>query len=120
MIYLGTDIVVISRINQIISDKGKIFLNHVYTKSEQALCDSKVSPYIHYGGKFAAKEAVKKALMSSKLMRNIPLNAIEILNNINGAPIVKLINKSIDYENLQISISHTDEYATATAILELK
>ena len=120
MIYIGTDIVDISRIDQYISDKGQKFLNHVFTESEQIFCDSKVAPFIHYGGKFAAKEAVKKAILSSKTKQYIPLNAIEILNEIDGAPIVILKDKAIDAVNLQVSISHTDEYATATAILELE
>ena len=68
----------------------------------------------------AAKEAVKKAILSLNEDNNIPLNLIEIMNTKEGAPIVKIINNSIVMENLQVSISHTDEFATATAILEIK
>ena len=75
MIYIGTDIVSISRISRIISYKGHRFLNHVFTKTEQTLCEAKISPAIHYGGKFAAKEAVKKAIISSKVMKEIPKTA---------------------------------------------
>ena len=120
MIYIGTDIVKISRINQIILDKGQRFLSRVFTLNEQSICNAKASPHIHYGGKFAAKEAVKKALLSSKEKKNIAFNAIEIQNKRDGAPKV-LINDNIGCAgNIQVSISHTDEYAIAAAILEIK
>ena len=109
MIFVGTDIVPIIRIENLIKEKGKRFLNHIYTKLEQNVCNAKKSPFIHYSGKFAAKEAVKKALLSSKLTKDIPLVSIEI----------HIPQESIKYEQLQISISHAGEYATAIAILEL-
>jgi len=120
MIYIGTDIVQLSRINQIISDKGQRFLSHIFTENEQSICNAKMSPYIHYGGKFAAKEAVKKALLSSNEKKVIPLNAIEIQNRDDGAPYVILKDDDIRSANIQVSISHTDKYATATATLEIK
>ena len=120
MIYIGTDIVTLSRIYKIIEDKGQRFLSHVFTENEQSICNAKVTPHIHYGGKFAAKEAVKKALLSSNAKNNIPLNSIEIQNNDDGAPMVSLKDSTSCVGNLQVSISHTDEYATATAIMELK
>ena len=120
MIYIGTDIVQISRIDKLISDKGQRFLSHVFTENEQSICNAKASPHIHYGGKFAAKEAVKKALLSSNDKKNIPFCSIEIQNRVDGAPEV-ILNKDIGcLVNLQVSISHTVEYATATAILEVK
>jgi len=119
MIFLGTDIVPIKRVENLIKKHGKRFLNHVYTKSEQNKCTAKQSPFIHYSGKFAAKEAVKKALLSSKVIKDIPLVSIKIQNDDDGSPIVNIAQVDIKYEQLQISISHTSEYATATAILIL-
>jgi len=119
MIFVGTDIVPIIRIENLIKEKGRHFVNHVYTKLEQNICNEKISPFIHYSGKFAAKEAVKKALLSSKLTKDIPLVTIEIQNDDDGVPFVHIPEESIKYEQLQISISHAGEYATAIAILEL-
>ena len=119
MIYIGTDIVKISRIDQIIADKGQRFLSHIFTHYEQSICNSKASPHIHYGGKFAAKEAVKKALLSANKKASIPLSSIEIQNKDDGVPRVALIDNTCFFGNLQVTISHTDEYATATAILEI-
>ena len=120
MIYVGTDIIKISRIEKIITEKGHRFISHIFTVTEQSACNSKSSPHIHYGGKFAAKEAVKKAILSSNQKKNILLNTIEIQNKDDGAPIVKLKEDLLRKANIQISISHTDEYATAVAILEFK
>ena len=120
MIYIGTDIVQISRINKIIEDQKIRFLSHVFTENEQLICNAKVSPSIHYSGKYAAKEAVKKALLSSNEKKNIPLVDIEIKNQSDGAPIVALKDDIGSTLYLQVSISHTGDYAIATAILEIK
>ena len=120
MIYIGTDIIKISRINKIIENNGQRFLSRIFTNSEQSICNAKASPSISYGGKYAAKEAVKKALLSSNLLKNISLNNIEIQNMIDGVPKVYLNDSKRCSENIQISISHENEYAIATAILEIK
>ena len=120
MIFVGTDIVPIFRIDKMIQDKGKDFLNHVFSEMEQNICDEKSSPSIHYSGKFAAKEAVKKAILSSKFIPDFPLRSIEINNDTDGAPLVQIDKNKFDYENLKVSISHAGDYAIATAILELK
>ena len=119
MIFVGTDIVPINRIEKLIKEKGTHFLNHIFTKLEQNICDGKNSPSIHYSGKFAAKEAVKKALLSTKSYPEISLKSIEIQNDNDGTPLVNIIKDSIIYKQLRVSISHAGEYATATAILEL-
>ena len=119
MIYIGTDIVPISRIENMIKDKGERFLNHVFTEIEQRICNDKIKPYIHYSGKFAAKEAIKKTFLSSKIFENIALKTIEISNDDFGAPIISVRSNNIDLHKLNVSISHAGEYAIATAILEI-
>ena len=121
MIYIGTDIVPISRVEKNIKEKKDRFLNHIFTVIEQRICNEKATPSIHYSGKFAAKEAIKKALLSSKKIKNISLKSIEIQNDDLGAPVIFIFNKDIDInpEKLKVSISHAGEYATSTAILEL-
>ena len=66
MIYVGTDIVPMGRIHNMIKQKGIRFLDHIFTDNEQKVCNQKSTPYIHYSGKFAAKEAVKKAIYRAK------------------------------------------------------
>jgi holo-[acyl-carrier protein] synthase len=119
MIYLGTDIVEVNRIEKLITSKGDAFLKHVYTYNEIEYCSQKQHPFIHYAGKFAGKEAVKKAILSSKIIDTIPLKQISILNNNIGAPFVKFENNTLSKFRIEISVSHTEQYATATAIIEL-
>ena len=89
MIYVGTDIVTISRIDKLISENGKRFLERVYTKNEQNICNSKANPKIHYSGKFAAKEAFTKAL-GTGIRKGVNLKNIEITNNVHGKPSISL------------------------------
>ena len=119
MTYIGTDIVPLLRIKTMIEQKNKMFLNKIFTDLEQEYCDSKNLPYIHYSGKFAAKESVKKALLSSNSINNISLKCIEISNNSNGVPLVKLKNLKIIFKELKVSISHAGNYATAMAFMKI-
>ena len=120
MIYVGTDIVSISRIDKMIQEKGDRFLSHIFSTSEQDICNKKACPSIHYSGKYAAKEAVKKAILSSKSVLNIPLSSIEIENDKDGMPLVQIRANGFDFIHVKVSISHDGDYAISTAILELK
>ena len=113
-IYLGNDLVDIARIDYSIKKFGQKFLDRIYSKSEQEYCMSKSKPEIHYAGRFAAKEAVIKALKSSGYKPNIPFNSIEILSGNSGEPIVKL-NFTIN-GLCRVSISHIESHALASAI----
>ena len=104
MIYLGTDIVPISRIENMINKKGDHFLNHIFTQYEQKICNAKEMAPIHYSGKFAAKEAVKKALLTSRILNNISLKSIEIRNDGLGAPLIILINNFVSENNSKLNI----------------
>ena len=113
MLYLGTDIIDIDRIRNTIDVKSTVFLNKIFTKNEIEYCQLRSDPAIHFAGRFAGKEAVKKAILSSQLLERISMKEIEILSS-NSIPMVKL--DTID-NFITISISHTDRFATATAII---
>ena len=120
MIYIGNDIVEISRIKRIFGIYHEQFLNKIFSKKEIQIIEQKNKNSIYLSGKFAAKEASKKALMSSGIIENIPFKEIQIFNHKNGAPYIDLsafIIKNI--KNFKVSISHTDTYATAFSILEV-
>ena len=89
----------------------------IFTKNEQQYCDGKRFPSIHYAGKFAGKEAIKKAMLSSKFLKSISLKNIEIINDDTGKPYPMIKNDIFNSFNFQLSISHTDEYAIAFAIM---
>tara|TARA_B100000700_G_C14548065_1_gene625219 strand:- start:62 stop:430 length:369 start_codon:yes stop_codon:yes gene_type:complete len=113
-IYLGNDLIEVSRILSLINTNGKKFLDRIFSKVEQEYCQSKQIPSIHYAGRFAAKEAIIKAIKSSGYIQPIPFNSIEIISGNNGEPIVKLGDQN--YGKCRVSISHTEFIAMASAI----
>ena len=120
MIYIGNDIIEISRVKRISSIYEGHFFEKIFSKKEMEIIAKKDNNPIYLSGKFAAKEAAKKALLSSRLIKNISFKNIQILNHKDGSPYIDLfgfINE--DIKNFQISISHTDIYATAFALLEI-
>ena len=117
--FIGTDIVAVSRIENIIQQYSDRFKKHIFTYNEKSYCDLKPNPSIHYAGSFAAKEAVKKALYSSGVTNSINFIDIEITSSVSGVPKVKLSNIDLDNVLVKISISHTGEFATAFALVSL-
>ena len=93
--FIGTDIVSVSRIEKILQQYSDRFKKHVFTDKEKSYCDLKSNPAIHYAGRFAAKEAVKKALYSSSIINSIDFADIEIISNVSGAPEVKLSTQDL-------------------------
>ena len=116
-IFIGTDIVEVLRIRELIDVHPKRFLQHTYTDQEQLYCAGKANSVIHYAGRFAAKEAIKKALMTSGIKEPISWVDMEILADQNGAPIVHLHGKSYTNLDCKVSIAHTNDTAIASAII---
>ena len=117
---IGTDIIEISRIETSIN-RTKTFKEKVYTKNEIEHIEKKRNPYASYAGRFAAKEAVSKALGTG--VRNFSLRDIEILNDELGKPNIILYNNLKDFMKnfvFQVSISHSKEYAVSTVIISKK
>ena len=117
--FIGTDIVSVVRIQKIIKQHSQRIIKRTYTPIEIKYCDSKAAPAIHYAGRFAAKEAIKKALLSSGIVSNIDFAAIEILSFESGAPEVQLNHPPLDQITCKVSISHTDDTAIAFAIVRV-
>ena len=123
-ILTGTDIIEINRIKESIDSLGETFKNKIYTEKEIEYCESKKNAkYQHYAGRFAAKEAIFKAV--SKLLNDkyeISWKDAQIINDINGKPNIIFTSKKLE-ENIQsidISISHCKEYAVATVAIICK
>ena len=117
--FIGTDIISVVRIEKIIQKHSQRFKERTYTPIEIKYCNSKAVPPIHYAGRFAAKEAIKKALLSSGIISNIDFAAIEILSSESGAPKVQLNHPLLDKISCKVSISHTDDTAIAFALLRV-
>lgn len=115
-IFTGVDLVTISRFYAPTAQKQS-FLNLCFTPHEQAYCFSKADPAPHFAARFAAKEAVIKALSGLDLY--LERNRIEVFNNEIGRPylIFNTDNDKILSLKSDISISHTETSAIAFVIL---
>jgi len=115
---LGTDIIEIARIASSIERYGQRFLDRIFTHQEQQYCFQYPKPASHFAGRFAAKEAVVKAL-GTGFRKGISWQDIEIINGALGNPEVKLsacLREQFDPTEVLVSISHSRNYATAVAI----
>lgn len=113
----GIDIIEVKRIQEAIERQGEKFLKRVYTVQEIEYCDNTGKMrYQHYAARFAAKEAIFKAI-SSKLPSDIGdiWTNIEIQNNENHKPIANLERLNLrSIESMDLSLSHIAEYAVAS------
>lgn len=118
---VGNDIVDVRRIKKLINHPGGSFIRRCYTDREIKECTSRAFPYIHFAGKWAAKEAVYKAL-NLKWNRPFSWKEIEIHGSETGEPGVVLSDSILQdipgqsISELFISLSHCDEYAFAVVI----
>lgn len=115
---LGTDIIEISRIKSAIEKEKDNFLKTIYTEKEIKYCESRnKNKYQSYAARFAAKEAIYKAL-NSEIDSNISWLDVEVIDNKNGKPKIQFLNNK--YEQIvsaDISLSHCKEYAVATVLV---
>lgn len=118
---IGTDMVEIGRIRKAI-EKNPHFMERVYTEQEIQYCQRKANPWQSFAARFAAKEAVGKAFGTG--IGPIGLTEIEIANEKNGQPMVVLHGKAQtlaiqrNIQHVHVSLSHSEAYAIATAVLE--
>ncbi len=114
MIYgTGIDIIEVERIEKAITKWGKGFLYHVFTDEELVYARKHRYPNQHFAARFAAKEAVLKALGDNT---TVNWKDIRITNDKNGKPVCSYRNKKFT-KKILISISHTKNYAVASAII---
>jgi holo-[acyl-carrier protein] synthase len=119
---VGTDIVAVGRIAALMRDRGAVFLERWFTAGEIGYCASKAVPSRHFAARFAAKEAVAKALPVA-WDGPLPWRSIEIVSGPRGAPSVSLSGALLEAAaqagvgDIRISLSHCDEYATAIAVV---
>ena len=118
---IGTDIIECLRIAQMIERHGELFITRVYTQTEIQYCQSRKQATQHFAGRWAAKEAILKAL-GTGWRRGISWRDIEIRNESGGRPVVALrggardIVESRGITQMLISISHCRSHATAYAL----
>ncbi len=120
-IQTGVDIIEVKRIEEAIESQKERFLERVYTQNEINYCNNTGKmKYQHYAARFAAKEAVFKAISSKLPEETIGdlWTKIEIDKDASNKPIVNL--KCLELKGIQsmdLSISHIKEYAVASFVI---
>lgn len=112
----GVDITEVRRLRQAVDKWGQDFLSRIFTKEELENAKTRGGLYQHLAGRFAAKEAVFKALGD----KNLTWKDVEILNDKEGKPYCVLLNGKGRKMDVHISISHVKTYAVANAIITQK
>lgn len=119
----GIDIIEVARIQEAIEKQEDRFLQKVYTENEIEYCSNTGKmTYQHYAVRFAAKEAIYKAISDQLLVQEDDiLNKIEITNNEEGKPIVSLERLNLNkVESMDLSLSHIKDYAVASFTILFK
>lgn len=119
---IGTDLIEVERVAGKIS-KEQGFRELVFTANEIAYCEAKANKYQHYAARFAAKEAFLKAL-GTGWVSGIAFNEIEITNDAEGKPLLKLIGGTLKFLESRsigktwVSLSHLTTISSAIVVIE--
>ena len=114
----GIDLVQVERIKRAVERWNDKFLSRIYTSKEISYCREKKQDYVHLAARFAAKEAVRKALEERMDWREV-----EIINNPLGKPEVNLRGKAEEIgrrrgaKEIFLSLSHDHDYALAQVVI---
>ena len=117
-VHVGTDLIEIERVRRALDRHGDGFRGRCFTEAERAYCDSKPNPAQHYAGRFAAKEAIGKALGSGVYFT---WREIEIRGR--PKPGVQLSGRTAAYAErtgagaIELSMTHSRELAAAVAVV---
>ncbi len=118
---IGIDVVEVARIATAIERHGEPFLAKLFTVAERGYCRLQKKPELHYAARFAAKEAVSKAL-GTGIGGQAGWLDLEIVRDPSGAPRLLLQGAAAEFtkrhriSEIQISLTHAREYAAANAI----
>lgn len=118
---IGTDITEVLRIAKMIEQHGELFISRVFTPREISHCSSRRHATQNYAGRWAAKEAILKAL-GTGWRKGISWRDVEVVPQRTGPPVVELhaaaaeIAKRRGIDEVLISISHCRSHATAYCI----
>ncbi|MEW6100868.1 MAG: holo-ACP synthase [Candidatus Omnitrophota bacterium] len=112
----GVDIIEVRRLKVAVEKWGDTFLHRVFTKNELENAKTRGSLYQHLAGRFAAKEAVFKALGDKELN----FTDVQILNDKEGRPTCTVLRGKGKKAGILVSISHVKNYAVANAVITEK
>src|SRR5512137_1576072 len=119
----GVDVVEIARIRRVLEKSENRFISRVFTPAEQQFCDAHRDPAPHYSVRFAAKEALFKAL-GTGWAKGVTWLDVEIRRERKDAPTIMLqreaqrLSTNLGVRAVHLSLSHSEHYAVAMVILE--
>jgi holo-[acyl-carrier protein] synthase len=119
---IGTDIIEVERIEKMVA-RGRQYIDTIFTEKEIRYCEAKARKSEHYAARYAAKEAVLKAL-GMGWREGLAFSEIEVVNDELGRPHVILhgkVKEAFEHHRIKqtsISLSHDRDYAIAVIILE--
>jgi holo-[acyl-carrier protein] synthase len=116
---IGVDIIEIQRIQSSIEKFGDTFLRKIFTDTEIAYCRSRKNPAQHFAARFAAKEAVSKALATG-WSGEFEWKNVEVMNELSGKPSVILHGitaQALEKSTVFLSLSHSDASVVAFAVI---
>ncbi len=120
---LGVDVVDIDRLRKSLQQQGERFIQRVYTPTEQEFCQARQDPVPHYAARFAAKEALFKAI-GTGWDKGVSWQDVAVHRQDRDPPILvvtgeaKKRSDALRTERIHLSLSHTDSSAVAVVILE--
>ena len=117
---IGVDIIEIQRIRSSIEEFGETFLRKIFTDTEIAYCQSRKNPVQHFAARFAAKEAVSKALATG-WSGEFEWKNVEVTNELSGKPTVILHGntaQALEKSIVHLSLSHSESTVVAFALIE--
>ncbi len=118
---LGLDLVEVDRIRALLEKNGDRFKQRVFTEGEISYCDSCADSAIHYAARFAAKEAVAKAL-GTGFAQGVSWRDVEVHRSEKGAPSVILhggavqVAEGLGIRRWLLSLTHTGASAAASVV----
>jgi holo-[acyl-carrier protein] synthase len=119
----GVDLVEIDRFRKVIERLKDRFILRVFTANEQQFCNEHRDPVPHFAVRFAAKEALFKAL-GTGWAKGVTWLDVEVRRERQDAPTMVLrgeaqrLSSSMGASKVHLSLSHSDQWAIATVILE--
>lgn len=119
---IGIDLADVARIRKMLEKYSETFLEKTFTRDEIEYCQKKADPAMHFAARFAAKEAISKAL-GCGISEGVGLKSIWITNDALGAPQanfdenVRLKMNALGAKKILVSLTHLRDFAQAMAIL---
>jgi len=119
----GVDLVEIARFRNVVERLKERFILRVFTPGEQQFCNQNRDPVPHFAARFAAKEALFKAL-GTGWAKGVTWLDVEVQRERPDAPLIVLcgeaqrLSEAMGVRKVHLSLSHTDQWAVAMVILE--